>query len=251
MMEQQPSPTPVIPFRKRSAHAAEVNDANKEKLLLAGQKLFSIQGLAGTQIAQITAEAGTGISMFYRHFKDKRDLLHHLLEAFLDELDEKLGDALDGVEQQSPLEQLFTIRKVFQHVIGQLVENPELTVMLYRAGFAGDEVTEQIVRQRISKVALDIAAHITRAEDAGIVVVKQKEVLGHAATGLALQVANKLILEGKPDLEEAVDTCTRFTLGGLLVFCPPEIFNQIFPAIQFMLQPTPGAPSPSNPVAEV
>ena len=237
--------TPVRPSRQT------ITDANKEKLLAAGRKLFSTQGLAGTQISQITAEAGTGISMFYRHFKDKKELLNHLLEAFLDELDEKLAGALEGVESQTPLEQLFTIRRVFEEVIGQLVSNPELTVMLYRAGFAADEETERMVRQRISKVAMDIAAHVTRAEEAGIVVVKQKEVLGHAATGLALQVSNKLILEGEPSLTEAVDTCTRFTIGGLLVFCPPDTFNEIFPAIRYMLQPTSGPASETHPNAEV
>lgn len=212
-------------------------DANKEKLLKAAQKLFAVQGLAHTQIAQITREAGTGISMFYRYFQDKNDLLRGLITSFLDELDGGLHEALAGVEHQSPLEQLFTIRKVFQHVVGSLVARPDLTVMVYRAGFDADERTESLIRARVAKVAMDIASHIARAEDAGLVVVKQKEVLGHAAAGLALQVANKLIQEGTPDLDEAVDVCTRFTIGGLLVFCPPQVFNQIFPAIQYMLQP--------------
>jgi AcrR family transcriptional regulator len=235
----------VIPLHDRKP------DANKEKLLRAAQNLFSAQGLAGTQIAQITGEAGTGISMFYRYFKDKNDLLQNLIETFLNELDLRLADALEGVERQSPMEQLFSIRKVFHHVIGHLVSRPDLTVMLYRAGFGADEKTEMMIRGRISKVALDVAAHITRAEEAGVVIVKQKEVLGHAVTGLALQVANKLIADREPDLDEAVDVCTRFTLGGLLVFCPPATFNQIFPAVQFMLQPTPGVVAPLNSVAKV
>lgn len=224
-------------------------DANKAKLLQAAQKLFAAQGLAGTQIAQITREAGTGISMFYRYFQDKNDLLRDLITAFLDELDHGLHAALANVERQTPIEQLFTIRKVFQHVIGSLVARPDLTVMVYRAGFDADERTEALIRTRIAKVAMDIAAHIARAEDAGLVVVKQKEVLGHAAAGLALQVANKIISEGTPSLDDAVDACTRFTIGGLLVFCPPQVFNQIFPALQFMLQPGLNVNSPN--VAEV
>lgn len=226
-------------------------DANKDKLLQAAQKLFATQGLAGTQVAQITGEARTGISMFYRYFKDKNELLQDLLETFLNQLDNGLASALEGVENQSPLEQLFTIRKVFQHVIGSLVSRPDLTTMLYRAGFAADEKTEALIRARISKVALDVAAHIMRAETAGLLVVKHKEVLGHAVTGLALQVANKIIQEGTPDVDAAVDVCTRFTLGGLLVFCPPQTFNQIFPALQFMLQPTSGVTPNLNPVQEV
>jgi AcrR family transcriptional regulator len=219
-------------------------DANKEKLLRAAQKLFALHGLAGTQIAQITREAGTGISMFYRYFKDKNDLLETLIVTFLDDLDARLAGALEGVERQAPLEQLFSIRKVFQQVIGMLVSHPELTVMLYRAGFAADEKIETLVRDRISKVALDVAAHITRAEEAGILVVKHKEVLGHAVAGLALQVANKLILEGTPELEDAVDVCTRFTIGGLLVYCPREVFEQLYPALQLMLQPAFFPPHP-------
>ena len=235
----------IIPLRRL------VPDANKEKLLRAAQKLFATQGLAGTQIAQITGEAGTGISMFYRYFKDKNEVLQHLLDSFLAELDAGLANALEGVERQTPLEQLMSIRKVFQHVIGLLVARSDLTFMLHRAGYGADEKTELMIRERISKVAIDVALHITRAEDAGIVVVKNKEVLGHAVTGLALQVANKLILEGKPSLEDAVDACTRFTIGGLLVFCPPEIFQKIFPAIQFMLQPASGTTQPTSMLLEV
>ncbi len=223
-------------------------DANQEKLLQAAQKLFAAQGPGGTQIAQITREAGTGISMFYRYFTDKNDLLRVLITQFLDALDRGVDEALAGVERKTPIEQLFTIRKVFEHVIGMLVSRPDLTVLVYRAGFDADETIESLIRDRVARIAMDIASHIARAEEAGLVVVKQKEVLGHAAVGLALQVANKLIQEGTPTLTEAVDSCTRFTLGGLLVFCPPQVFNQIFPAIQFMLQPDLNAAPPLNPV---
>jgi AcrR family transcriptional regulator len=213
-------------------------DANQEKLLRAAQKLFAVQGLDRTQISQITAEAGTGISMFYRYFTDKNDVLKVLLQGFLDELDAGMHAALQGVERQTPLEQLFTIRKVFEHVIGMLVGRAELTLMLFRTGFSADEGTQRLVRARIAKVAGDIASHIARAEEAGLIVVAQKEVLGHAAAGLALEVSFKLIVEGRPTLEEAVDTCARFVIGGLLAFAPQETFDRIFPAIRFVLQPT-------------
>lgn len=215
-------------------------DGNREKLLRAAQKLFATQGLANTQVAQITGEAGTGISMFYRHFKDKNDVLRCLVESFLDEIDTQLADALSGIERQSTLEQLFSVRKLYQHVIELLVSRPELTVNLYQAGFGGEDDIEALVRTRVNKLALDIASHLSRAEAAGIVNIKHKEVLGHAIVGLALQVSQKIILEGTPAIDEAVETCTRFTLGGVLLFAPPNTFDQLFPALRFMLQPALG-----------
>ena len=232
-MGRRPSGVSIAVLPKREP------DANQEKLLRAAQKLFAMHGLAGTQIAHITAEAGTGISMFYRYFADKNDLLQCLLKVFFDEFDAKLADALEGVESQTPLEQLLTIRKVFQRVLGMLVARPDLTVVLLRTGFAADERIERLVRERIAKITTDLANHIALAEDAGLLAVKQKELLGHAVAGLVLQVAQVLILEGKPELDEAVDTCTRFTLGGLIAFSRPEAFTEIVPALRYMLQTQP------------
>lgn len=52
----------------------------------AARKLFAQRGFHGTNLADITTEAGKSPAVFYRYFADKEDLLASLAESFLDSL---------------------------------------------------------------------------------------------------------------------------------------------------------------------
>lgn len=49
----------------------------------AARKLFAQRGFHGTNLADITSEAGKSPAVFYRYFDDKEDLLASLAESFL------------------------------------------------------------------------------------------------------------------------------------------------------------------------
>jgi AcrR family transcriptional regulator len=59
----------------------------REKLLVAGLRLFSKVGVDATTIQQITDEAGVGFGSFYNHFESKQALVEALIESYLAEND--------------------------------------------------------------------------------------------------------------------------------------------------------------------
>lgn len=60
--------------------------ASRQRLLEAAAVCFGQLGYSHTRVADITAAAGMSQGGFYRHFKDKDDILHEALSAPLDEL---------------------------------------------------------------------------------------------------------------------------------------------------------------------
>lgn len=64
---------------------------SRERLLQAARVCFGRHGYAGTRIADITAEAAMSQGGFYRHFKDKNDILVAALREPLDLLLDATG----------------------------------------------------------------------------------------------------------------------------------------------------------------
>jgi AcrR family transcriptional regulator len=60
--------------------------ASRQRLLEAAALCFGQFGYSHTRVADITAAAGMSQGGFYRHFKDKDDILHEALSEPLDEL---------------------------------------------------------------------------------------------------------------------------------------------------------------------
>ncbi|HEX4107890.1 MAG TPA: TetR/AcrR family transcriptional regulator [Solirubrobacteraceae bacterium] len=59
---------------------------SRERLLRAAADCFGERGYSATRISDITAAAGMSQGAFYRHFKDKNDILVEALREPLDEL---------------------------------------------------------------------------------------------------------------------------------------------------------------------
>lgn len=64
---------------------------SRERLLAAAADCFGERGYSATRISDITAAAGMSQGAFYRHFKDKNDILVEALREPLDELLETTG----------------------------------------------------------------------------------------------------------------------------------------------------------------
>ncbi len=71
----------------------------RERLLEAARDVLAREGAQATTIADITRAADVGVGTFYLHFRDKDDLLHHLLEEGL----ERLREDVSGVVAPMPL----------------------------------------------------------------------------------------------------------------------------------------------------
>ncbi|WP_421903558.1 TetR/AcrR family transcriptional regulator [Maridesulfovibrio sp.] len=63
------------PVQKRSKE-------KKRRIIVAGMKLLSEKGFHGTGVTEIAEEAKVSVGSFYSYFKDKKDLLDQVSEAY-------------------------------------------------------------------------------------------------------------------------------------------------------------------------
>ena len=78
------------PARKPNARA----QASREKLKEACRRVLDRVGYADIKIADVTAEAGVAVGLFYHYFKDMRSLVGELLEELTGQLAEVQTDAV-------------------------------------------------------------------------------------------------------------------------------------------------------------
>lgn len=63
----------------------------RDRLLEAAGRVFAERGYHAARVGDITAEAGTSLGNFYRHFENKNDILLAVLAPLMDELLESTG----------------------------------------------------------------------------------------------------------------------------------------------------------------
>ncbi|MFN2616818.1 MAG: TetR/AcrR family transcriptional regulator [Thermoleophilaceae bacterium] len=90
---------------------AERAEATRSKLLREARELFAERGYAVVGTEEIVRAARVTRGALYHHFRDKRQLFREVHESLEAELVERIGAALDGVED--PLELLETGLRAF------------------------------------------------------------------------------------------------------------------------------------------
>ena len=68
----------------------------KEKILLAALKLFARDGYKAVSVSQIAGELGMTKGALYKHYKNKRDIFHHIVAHM------EAQDAQEASEHQVP-----------------------------------------------------------------------------------------------------------------------------------------------------
>ena len=83
----------------------------------------------------------------------------------------------------------------------------------------------------------DFITDIARVEAVGLIDVPDKETMGHCIAGMISQLSHKIIIEGEPSEAQAVDMCTRLTMGMLSSFVPDELYEKLSPIYRMLLPP--------------
>lgn len=99
----------------------------RRRLMRAGLALFAEQGVDLTPVAAITERADLGKGTFYRHFKDKQELLNDLTREALSELVERLRESCGAAgDLRSLMGAMLKVHKAF------FVEDRERFHMLFQ-----------------------------------------------------------------------------------------------------------------------
>jgi len=216
--------------RRTQAQLAETRQA----IIDAAKQLFADKGVANTQVAEIAMAAGTGISAFYGQFQDKEALFLLIVNEMFNELHSSVVAARRSMDNESPLGALMTVQRVYDLVFETLDKHKQITLSAFRSGFAAIPAFEALYWSICDAVAAEMSLDLQRGEEAGLLKLGSHRDMSDAMLGMIQQLAHRMVREGSPTAHEAARTCTKFTLGALLVSMPGESMKKVMPLFATM-----------------
>ncbi|MFD6199274.1 TetR/AcrR family transcriptional regulator [Mycobacteroides salmoniphilum] len=134
------------PIRMADRQRARRSELVKEEVVEAALAEFSERGYHQTSIAHIAERLGTGHSMFYRYFTNKRDILEHVVQHATQRTIETLSHTLPGSITSLDEFHDFAVNLGLAY-IGMVVADPRLSRLMLQQGAAVDaEMTAQFCR---------------------------------------------------------------------------------------------------------
>jgi len=213
------------------------NNKKRNQILLAAEKLFSEKNYGNTQISEIAKSAGVGVGTFYRYFQDKESVLLELLETLMQDVRNELVQIRVGIENFSPIEHITLFRQTFEVVFREFLSRPELTLIFLRSGYGANGSVSDLVWRGLTLIVEDIVEDIVLVESTGLIEISDKESICHSIIGMIFQLTHRIIIDGKPEEENAVNICMRTTLGIFGAFIPEEKFNEMAIVYRMLMPP--------------
>jgi len=189
------------------------------KLLFAAQQLTSKKPFHRVQISEITTQAGMSTGSFYRHFKDKEDILYELLDqAFTYGIIRYQEIGMDAPETDPHAKfQLVSNRLLF--LFDYQLSRPGLFLSWYRYGRGVSEKIDDLIHAFAVDCERLLEASLVASQ---LIKIKKPGIIAQLMIGMVFHLTEQMIVTGKPNLDEAVMTCSQFIGGGLLSFNPPK-----------------------------
>lgn len=143
----------------------------REKLILAGSKLFAARGLEGVSTRDIAAEAGLNLSLISYYFGGKEGLYLTIVREFALVVKETLGMHLDKVEKLEFSQESF--REVIGNLVDTLVEiriaNPEAAMLISREKLSGMPNTKDVHDQIFVSIGEKVRNLIVKGQKNGMI----------------------------------------------------------------------------------
>jgi AcrR family transcriptional regulator len=150
---------------KKDSHLDQ--EGAREKLILAGVRLFSLRGFEGTTVKELCDEAGLNVSLISYHFEGKEGLYRAVLERFG-------ATKLASVERllQTPRnkdELRIRLNMFVQDLLDGFVEEPDLTTIIYREAESPHDFIDDIFREHFLKLFDTIVTFLEAGQKGGII----------------------------------------------------------------------------------
>jgi AcrR family transcriptional regulator len=210
MQAMHPSrPVPVPPAARRTARLPR--GARRLQLLRAAQDVFVAQGFHAAAMDDIADRAGVSKPVLYQHFPGKRELYLALLEQQVDELTERVRQAMAGTDDN---------RARVDGAVGAYFDFIDAEGEAFRLVFESDLRNDPDVRRladRGARACIDAVAEVIAA-DTGVDQ-ERALLLSAGLTGLAESSA-RWWLAGKGTLsrDEAVSLMSALAWRGISGF---------------------------------
>lgn len=213
--------------RKRKAEPKKTKTDRhgiRERLLRAGEALFSERGIHRSQVSQVAEHASVSVGAFYRYFRDKDELYRELLRTRFDAYLDEIRSLTDDVDTTSLASRLDLLRAVFRRSFEFHLRDPQTFLLWYRHGHGVSEAMSELVDQLTGEAEALIGEILDRtATVGGTLTADQRLALAASLLGMTNSMTHRLIKSDAPAVEDAVDMCSRLAAAGLLGFAPPQV----------------------------
>ncbi len=210
----------------------------RQLLIEAATRLFSEKGFAHTQIAEIAALAGTGISAFYKQFKDKEELFLIIFQQIFSVMHDNILQARRQMNMHSPLDMVMGVQRTYEIAFDTLFQHREISLSIFRSGFSASDSLDEHFWQLCNQVAEEMSKDLEQGINAGLIAINNPRDFADGCVGMIRQLAHRMVLEGSPLPHEAAKMCTKFTLGGLMLSMPPTVLTRVLPLLAAPQTPT-------------
>lgn len=204
-------------YRRTSAVLAK-EQRTRDAVLQAATVLVGRQGLSGTSVADVAAEAGVAVGTVYRHFSSKSDLVCEVLRRTCrHELD--VVAAIAAVESASSTDRLDGAVRVFTR---RALESGRMAhAMIIEPTFADVERLRLDIRRELAGIFAGIVADGVASDEFGPC---SPDVVGIALVGAMSEVlVGPLSAERPAATDDLVDELRRFARSAVGARRPPVL----------------------------
>lgn len=121
----------------------ERSNEKKNKIIQAGYQVFAETGYHNASTPMIAKRAGVSTGILYSYFKDKRDILLHVLHIYIDNVYEPFAEIIEGL--YAPVDYDKAVALILDTTIQIHTENRHLHNTLHALAVNDDAVNDEFL----------------------------------------------------------------------------------------------------------
>ena len=177
--------------------AEENKRLKRNNLLSKSYDLFTTKGISDTSISDIVSSAGVAKGTFYFYFKDKQDIIDHLIARKSEAILINAVNHLESKKKKNPdLSTVDQIIEVADSVVTDLSKDPRLVKFLNRnlnLGFYHKAITDETLI-----TSVNVREEYERILHSNGAVWKDELIMLYTLIEFISSTTHTIILEGKP-----------------------------------------------------
>ena len=208
------------PADGRSARAQRRREETRSAILEAARVVFRTQGYHQASVADIVQQATVARGTFYLYFDNKQDVLHVLLERFLESIRAQVQRISTGPGAAAPIDQ---VRANFGRILACIEEQQDVATIFFASEATLDEESRARIDTFWAQVEGMVADALSVGQALGLVRPCNRAATAVMALGAVrglfarmLRASDGSELEGLGSPEDLVEELIPFVLRGLL-----------------------------------
>lgn len=188
-------------------------EQRRAQILAVATAVFAEKGYHDARIDDIVVRAGIARGTFYLYFEDKRAIFEHIVDGFLQRLD----DAIRVIELDDPTAKPSDqLRDDLLRVVALFAANAQLAQILLSAAVGLDADFDRKLLAFYDAVTALLTRALTEGEAAGLIRPGNRSVRAYCVTGMLKELLYQIVLR-KTDAshDELVDTMLDLMAFGL------------------------------------